>query len=325
MSTIKDVAKKAGVSISTVSYIINNKKKVRPQTKELVLKAIKELNYSPNLVARSLKTKKTHSLGVIVPDLSNMFFTEIIKGIEDIASKDGYVIILCSTYEDVKKEEKDLNTLLNKDIDGLIFIGTGKTSIRNISKSTPVVLVDRKLGSSFLSVMVDNKKGGTLATDHLLSRRDSEVFLFTGPLTINTYFERMNGYIEALKKHGYEYNEKLIINCDINYDGGISAFESLIKSNSNVRSIFAANDLIALGVERAVLKNGLKIPDDIMIVGYDDIPTSSIVNPSLTTIKQPTYQMGVTAAKLLFGQLNNKSLDSKHIILEPELIIRETT
>lgn len=325
MVTIKDVAKRAGVSVSTVSYVINNKKKVKPQTKEKIFKVIDELKYSPNLTARSLKTKKTNSIGVIVPDLSNMFFTEIIKGIEDVASKENYVIILCSTYENVEKEEKDLKTLLNKNIDGLIFIGTGKTYIPQINKKVPIVLVDRKLGESNLSVMVNNKIGGFLATDHLLNKRDSEVFLFTGPLTINTYFERMNGYLEALRKHGYDYNEKLIINCDVSYAGGMEASKKLISNITTIKSIFAANDLIALGIIKAVLQSGLKIPDNVMIVGFDDIPTSSIVNPSLTTIRQPTYLMGTKAAELILNQLSNKPIENKHIILEPELIIRDTT
>ena len=317
--------KKAGVSVSTVSYVVNNKKKVKLQTKEKIFKAINELNYSPNLTARSLKTKRTNSIGVIVPDLSNMFFTEIIKGIEDTASKENYVIILCSTYENIEKEEKDLKTLLRKDIDGLIFISTGKVHIPQINKKVPIVLVDRKLDSSYLSVMVNNKMGGFLATDHLLNKRDSEVFLFTGPLTINTYFERMNGYLEALRKHEYDYNEKLIINCDVSYNGGMEAYKKLISNITTIKSIFAANDLIALGIIKAVLQSGLKIPDNVMIVGFDDIPTSFIMNPSLTTIRQPTYLMGVKAAELILNQLNNKPIENKQIILEPELIVRDTT
>jgi len=323
MVTIKDVANKAGVSISTVSYVINHKKKVKPQTEEKIFNAIKELNYSPNLTARSLKTKRTNSIGVIVPDISNMFFTEIIKGIEDTASKENYVIILCSTYENAEKEEKELKTLIDKDVDGLIFISTGKTQISDIHKKVPIVLVDRKLGSSYLSVMLNNKKGGFLATDYLLSKRNAEVFLFTGPLTINTYFERMSGYLEALEKHGYSYNERSIINCEVSYSGGIKAFENFAYKNE-IKSIFAANDLIALGLIKSILQSGLKIPDDIMIVGFDDIPTSSIINPSLTTIRQPTYFMGLKAAELIFNKLNDNPIEEKHIILEPELIVRDS-
>ena len=173
--------------------------------------------------------------------------------------------------------------------------------------------------------MVNNKKGGFLATEHLLNKKNSEVFFFTGPLTINTYFERMSGYIEALKNHGYEYNENLIINCDVNYNGGIEAVEKLLKDKIQFNSIFAANDLIALGAMKAILKSGLKIPDDVSIIGYDDISTSSIVNPSLTTIRQPTYTMGVKAAGLILNQLNNRPIENKHILLDPELIVRETT
>jgi LacI family transcriptional regulator len=325
MVTIKDVAKRAGVAASTVSYVINNKKSVKKETRERIINAIEELNYSPNLVARSLKTKITHTIGVIVPDLSNMFFTDIIRGIEDTMSKEGYVIILCSTYENIEKEKRDLSILLKKDIDGLIYVSAGKNRIYISDHKIPIVLVDRKIGESYLSVMVNNKKGGFLATDHLLDKNNAEVFILTGPLTINTYFERMNGYIEALKKHGYEYNEHLVINCDSSYAGGIKAIEELLKNKISFRSIFAANDLIALGAMKAIIKNGLRIPNDVSIVGFDDISTSAIVNPSLTTIRQPKYLMGVKAAELILDQLNNRSIDNRHILLEPEIIVRETT
>jgi DNA-binding LacI/PurR family transcriptional regulator len=326
MTTIKDVAKRAKVATSTVSYIINNKKKVKKETKERVLKAIEELNYSPNLVARSLKTKKSNSIGVIVPDLSNEFFIDIIKGIEDTMSVEGYTIILCSTYEDPIKETTYLKVLLKKNIDGLIFIGIGRSqSIEQKARDIPIVIVDRKLGKNLPSVTVNNEKGGFLATDFLLNKRNSDVILLTGPLSINTYFERKVGYMQAYKIHNHEPNEQLIINCEVNHEGGFHAMETLLNEGVSFQSVFASNDLIALGAMKAIFKMGLKIPDDILIIGYDGIKASLFINPELTTIEQPRYLMGTKSAEILLKEMKNQNILNKHIVLEPKLIVRGTT
>jgi len=326
MTTIKDVAKRAHVAVSTVSYAIKKKKKLKKETVEKILKAVQELNYHPNLTARSLKTKKTNTIGVIVPELSNIFFTEIIKGIEDVTSSNDFTIILCCTYEDSEKETRSLNTLIKKDIDGLIFVGTGKNQSSLIEKiNFPIVIVDRKFGKNFISIMVDNKKGGYLATKHLLEKNRSEIYLFTGPLSVNTYFDRMDGYVNALKEYGLDYDESLIIECSIDYDGGYDAVEKLISKNKTMHAIFATNDLIAIGAVKKLLKSGYRIPQDVSIVGYDDIATASIINPELTTIRQPKYVMGKKSAELILDMINGKDVENIHIVLEPELVKREST
>jgi len=169
MTTLKDIAKKANVSVSTVSYVLNNKKTVKPETMQRIMQAVEEAGYYPNQLARGLKTRQTLTLGVIVPDISNEFFTQVIRGIEDTVNQDGYSIILCNTDNDANRERKYIDTLLSKDIDGLIFVGTGKTQYILEKKSAiPVVVVDRKLGDDFSSVMVDNIKGGYIATEYLI-------------------------------------------------------------------------------------------------------------------------------------------------------------
>jgi LacI family transcriptional regulator len=326
MVTIKDVAEKAGVSQSTVSYVLNKKKKVKQITKDKIIKAAEELNYTPNLIARSLKTKKTNTIGIIIPDLSNIFFAEIIRGIENITNKHDFTIILCCTYDDIEKEKKYLNTLLMKDVDGLIVIGTTKTHhlLRNV-ENLPIVVVDRKLGSDFMSILVNNKKGGFLATNHLLERKKNEIYLFTGPLSSSTCFDRMNGYIDALKQHGLDYNESFILECELSYEGGIKATETIISEKRKFDAIFAGNDLIALGTINTLIKKGYKVPEDVSIVGYDDISTASIFYPALTTIRQPKYLMGIKAAELIIDYINKKIIENNHIVFEPELIIRESS
>lgn len=325
MPTIKDVAKRAGVATSTVSYVLNNNKKLKPETVERVLAAVEELGYRPNLIARSLKTRKTATIGIIVPDIANAFFTEIIRGIEDISEKNDHSVILCNTYEDMDKEEKYLNILLNRDIDGLIFVGTGKnprilSNIRNV----PIVVVDRRIGDSFPSVMVNNEKGGYLAASHLLKRKKEEILLLSGPLAINTYFERLNGYLKAVKEAGMHRNELLIYECEVSYDGGQKTMEDILNHSIHFGSIFAANDLIALGAYNTLMNNGIRIPADLPLVGFDDIPTAHIITPGLTTVRQPTYRIGSKAAEILFRHVNGESKEIEHLVLEPELVVRET-
>ncbi len=326
MATIKDVAELAGVATSTVSYVLNNNKPLKAETREKVFAAIEQLGYRPNLIARSLKTRKTATIGIIVPDLANAFFIEIIRGIEDISEQHGHSVILCNTYENARKEENYLKTLLTRDIDGLIFVGTGKNpKILSDIKEVPIVVVDRRLGDAFPSVMVDNEKGGHLAVSHLLSRKRAEVLLLTGPLSINTYFERMNGYLRALKEAGMTRNDLLIRECTVSYDGGQKAMESVLAEKLSFGSIFAANDLIALGAFNILMKQHILLPGDMSLIGFDDIPTAHIITPGLSTIRQPTYEIGAKAANILFAHIADRSKKIEHIVMEPELVVRETT
>jgi LacI family transcriptional regulator len=325
MATIKDVARLAGVSTSTVSYVLNNNKSLKAETKERVLEAVRQLGYRPNLIARSLKTRKTSTIGIIIPDIANTFFTEIIRGIEDISEQHNHSVILCNTYENSQKEERYLNLLLNRDIDGLIFVGTGKNPrILSDIQGIPLVVVDRRIGDSYPSVMVDNEKGGYLAASYLLEKDKKEILFLSGPLSINTYFERLSGYLRAVKEAGLNRNELLIHECEVSYDGGQTVMKNILDHHVDFGSIFASNDLIALGAFNTLIKNGFSIPDDVLLVGFDDIPTAHIVTPGLTTIRQPTYEIGTKSAKLLYKQLLQGSKEIEHIVLEPELIIRET-
>lgn len=329
MATLKDVAKRAKVSVSTVSYVLNKKKVVKPDTKQRILQAVEEVGYRPNQVARGLKTRRTYTLGVIVPDITNEFFTQIVRGIEDTADRDGYSTILCNTDNDAQKEKKYIETLMSKDIDGLIFIGTGETQdIAEENDAIPVVVVDRKLGNGLNFITVDNVRGGYMATDYLLGKKKSEVAFLTGALSIRTFFDRMTGYINALRDHGVKYNKLLIRECEFSTDGGYRALSGMIEEGVGIDSVFAANDFIALGAIRALMEQGRRIPEDISIVGFDDIALSSIYMPALTTIRQPKYEMGQKAAEIILEEIREKASgrkESKQIILEPSLVIRETT
>lgn len=327
MKTIKEVAQIAGVAVSTVSYVINDSKFVKPATRARVEKAISELNYRPRMTARSLKTKRTHTIGIIVPDISNPFFIDIIYGIESVLQKDGYDIILCNTHESEDAEVRYLENLLNKDVDGLVFISTGRNhnAISN-TNDTPLVIVDRKVSNNFSSVLVDNTVGGQIATQHLIDcYGKEEIYLITGPLLISTYFDRMIGYRKALSENNIQYDEKLVYECNVSLEGGFEAMEKILSSGKIPRKVFIANDMIALGAMKAIIKRGILIPEQIAIVGYDDISTASIVTPELTTIHQPSKKIGCCAADLLMQQIRDPFGSNQQIMLMPTLVIRNTT
>lgn len=326
MATIKDIAKKANVAVSTVSYVLNDKKKVKPETKERILRAIREFEYHPRAAARSLKTKQSLTIGIIMPDVTNLFYTETARGIEDMANQNGYNVILCNTDKDPKKERDYLNTLYSKDVDGIIFIGPclNQNIVRN-RQDTPIVSINSKNGGNISSISVDFVKGGYLATKHLLQKNKSDVLFLSGPLNRSTVFDRLTGYINALRSEGIEYNELMVHQCEVSFQGGYNIIQSIYDRIEGIKSIFSSSDVIALGAIRALIEKGVKIPEDISVVGFDDISIASVYIPSLTTIRQPKYEMGRQAAEFLIKKINDKSLENQCIVLDPELIIRESS
>lgn len=326
MATIRDIAKRANVAVSTVSYVLNDTKKVKPETKERILNAIKEMDFHPRSVAQSLKTRKTMTLGVILPDITNLFYAETIRGIEDAANQYGYNIILCDTDMDSKKEMNYLNTLYSKDVDGIIFLGSCfNDQLVRSRPDTPIIFINSKTGDDFSSVSFNDVKGGYVATKHLLERKNSDIFFLTGPLSRSSFFERMIGYIDALKSEGHRYNELLVQECDVSFQGGYNKAHAIFNKNTEIKSLFAVSDVIALGVIRALKEIGLKVPKDISIVGYDDINISAMFIPALTTVHQPKYMMGQKSVDLLMRKIKDNILENETFIVEPELIIRESS
>lgn len=326
MTTLKDIAKATGFSLSTVSYVLNGKKKVKPETYACIMEAVEKLNYRPNQLARSLKMKHSCSIGVIVPDISNEFFPEILKGIDQIAHEKGYNIFLCNTNNDSALEQESVNMLLSKDIDGIIFIGTANSQILQRSDITiPIVLVDRKIGNTYTSITSDNYLGGYMATEYLIQCGHRNIMLLGGSPTIPNFFERIRGYMDALSDNGIPYTEDCVIICDCSISGGYDAAKELLGRNFDVEAVFAANDLIALGAMRGFRDNGLRVPEDIALVGFDDIAFASHAIPALSTISQPKFDMGKIAAEKLFAQIFDDEKAVEHIVLNPTLVVRETT
>lgn len=328
--TIKDIAYLAGVSKTTVSKVINNKDdSISKSTRDKILQIMKEQNYVPNKLAQSLVTKRTKTIGLLIPDIRNPFFTDISRGAEDFARKEGYNIIFCNTDEDYEKEVECVSMLCEKMIDGIIFAPSSNTSDKKHLYSdlkTPVVLVDRKieLANAKGIVKVDNKNGTYEGTKHLIKQGHRNILYLSGPLKNDISKERLQGYIMALEKSDILVKEENIVEGEYKYEW---AYE-FIKNLDEIKytAICCGNDLIAIGAIQALKEKKFKIPEDVSVVGFDDIETAKLIDPSLTTIRQPAYEMGEKASEILIDNLKNNSSESaKTITFKQQLIIRNST
>lgn len=328
--TIKDIAALAGVSKTTVSKVINNKDdSISKATKDKILQIMKEQNYVPNKLAQSLVTKRTKTIGLLIPDIRNPFFTDISRGAEDFARKEGYNIIFCSTDEDYEREAECVSMLCEKMIDGIIFAPSSNTSHeenRYNDLEIPMVLVDKKIELSNAKgvVKVDNKNGTYEATKHLIKQGHKDILYLSGPLKNDISKERLQGYIRALEKNNLTVKEENIVEGKYRYEWAYDFIKHLEEIKCT--AICCANDLMAIGAIQALRERNFKIPDDISIVGFDDIQTSKLIDPSLTTVRQPAYEMGQKASEILINNLkNNKKESVGTVIFKPQLIIRNST
>ncbi len=331
--SIKDIAEEAGVAISTVSNVINKKGMVTKKTSFKVLKAIKKLGYRPNIIARSLRTKKTKTIGVILQDISNPFGSHVIKGMEEVARKRGYVLILGCTFYDKEEENRQVNVLLSQFIDGLIFIsGYDNNSLveRIHKKGLPVVVADRELNNKNIpSVLIDNKEAMIKAVDYLCKFGHKNIGYVTfGTEGQTTTRKRYLGYIEGLKKNNLPVKEEYIIideslrlkETDRTYD----VMKNFIKGHRLPSAFVTLSDVNAFGLIKALKKSGLRVPEDISVIGFDNVYFSNFLDPLLTTIKQPKKLMGKKAMNLLIDIIEKKNIDDINIKLPTKLIIRDS-
>ncbi|MBC7320565.1 LacI family DNA-binding transcriptional regulator [bacterium] len=333
MATIKDVAERAGVSVMTVSRVINNSRYVSQETREKVERAMKELGYVPNALAHGLITKRTHVLGLIVSDITNPFFTTIARGVEDTAIKNGFNIILCNTDEDVEKEEKYIDLLLRKRVEGIILSPADcnkRDGIeRIIMRNVPLVLIDRCIdGLNLDCVYSDSISGAYELTKYLVSLGHKRIGIIVGPRRISTARDRIEGYKKALQEAGIPIDEALIRWGEkYSREDGYKNTKELLATNSPPTAIFGGNRLITVGILKAIRELGLKIPDDISVVSFDEVEDMSVTNPFLTVVSQDSYKMGVIAVECLLKRIKEKDKSfnaPQNIVLQPELVIRES-
>jgi len=329
MATMKQVAEKAGVSTTTVSHVINNTRVVSEDARERVLSVIQELRYIPSAVARSLKNDRTHTIGMMIPNNSNPYFAELIQGIEDASFELGYNIILCNSYDDPKKQAAYIRVLMEKRIDGLILVSSGSDedlSMLLANEVIPKVLVDREVtGVAADLIEADHVQGAYEATRYLISLGHKRIACVAGPDTLLPSGGRVAGYQRALKEAGITVCDDFIVHSDFTSEGGFNAFQKLLTLDSKPTAIFASNDLMAIGGICAANQAGVKIPQDLSVIGYDDIALASFSTPPLTTIAQPKYQIGQLTAKTLVERISNPDSQVRRTMLTPELVIRQST
>ncbi|MBS4204464.1 LacI family DNA-binding transcriptional regulator [Lederbergia citrea] len=326
--TIKDIAAKSGVSISTVSRVLNRKEEgMSQETREKVLQVIEELNYQPNLFARGLITKQSKLLGLVVPNIQNPFFPELCRGAEDEANRHQYSLIICNSDDNAAKEESYLRLLNEKQVDGILLSSGDNLSVLTEKQleygKTPFVLMDRGGDSGkYNSIFVDNEKGGYLAGRHLIELGHRKVACIIGSENLRNSNERLAGFRRAMMEVGMELPDDHIINGEFHIEPAYKQSKEFLE-NKNVTAIFTCNDLMACGVYQAASELGMKIPDDLSIIGFDDIPLVSALIPKLTTIRQDIYNMGRRAAKMLIDHIEKGENDI--VIFEPSIIVRGST
>jgi LacI family transcriptional regulator len=329
MATMRDVAERAGVSVTTVSHVINETRPVSRELKERVLAVMHELGYQPNLLARGLRRGETCTIGVVVPDSTNPYFAEVTRGVEDCSFGEGYSVILCNSDGDPHKEQIYANVLAEKQVDGIIFVSVALAEAQVCAlqgQEVPVVVINRKVPwASFDSIMTDNARGGWLATQHLLELGHRRIGCITGPSDLTPSAERIDGYRRALEESGLTVDDRLVIKGGFNFDGGYAAARVLLALPDRPTALFACNDLMAVGAMRAAQELGLEVPNDLSVVGYDDIELVSFITPPLTTIYQPKHEIGVVAATMLLERMQDFCLPPRGRILDISLLVRCST
>jgi len=328
-TTIKDVAREVGVSINTVSRALNGKPDVSPETRRLVLKTAQRLNYMPNKLARGLRSNKTGIIGVIVADIANPFFSAVVKGMGKAAKGLGYSIILQDTSENYKNEEEAIQIMISEQVDGLLItpVQTEKRSIHMLQESgIPFVLVARYFDDADTDyVVADDVQGGYLATAHLIEKGHEKIAFINGPPYNSSAIERFQGYKKALEEHDIGLNESLIRNGALTMEDGYTYGKALLMDHDpQPTALFTFSDFVALGAMKAVREVGLRIPEDIAIVGYDDIDFAFCLESPLTTIRFPKREIGEEAISVLEKKIDGQKCHS-NLKIPVELVIRQSS
>jgi LacI family transcriptional regulator len=335
MSTINDVAKLAGVSAMTVSRVINNSGYISRETRSRVEAAIAELAYVPNAVGRQLRSKRTKMLALVLSDIMNPFFTTIARGVEDVARAQGFSVMFCNTDESEAEEAKYLLMLVQRQVDGVLLVpaSTSGRSLRLLSSQhMPVVVLDRRVQSRHIdSVRSDSEAGAYTLTEHLIGLGHRRIAVLTGRRSVSTSIDRVAGYCRAMLDAGLELDDGLVRYGEYNYgeynqvDGNRMALE-VLAADPRPTAIFAANNFIAFGAMRSLREAGLRVPEDVSIVAFDDLPVAWLSDPFMTVVDQPAYEIGRRGAELLLARLDGTiSGPGRDVVLPSELRIRRSS
>lgn len=328
MATIKDVAKMAGVSTTTVSHVINKTRFVAQETESLVLQAIKDLNYSPSAVARSLKVNTTKSIGMIVTTSEAPYFAEIIHAVEEHCYRQGYSLFLCNTQNNAEKIKNHLEMLAKKRVDGILVMCSeylpDSLNLLHSFENIPMVVMDWG-PNVHTDIILDNSfDGGYLATKYLIENGHKYIGIIAGELTKTTAKTRYEGFIHAMKEAGLTVNPNWVMEGFFEPEDGYECMNKILSQDNLPTAVFCCNDVMALGAISAIGEKGLRVPEDISIIGYDNIHASRFYSPPLTTVHQSKSRLGVQAVNLLFERINHKSDQKEKIEIHPELVVRKS-
>ena len=329
MATIKDVAALAGVSFTTVSHVMNQTRPVSTPVAAKVNAAIKQLNYVPSGVARSLRGSQTGTIGLLVPNNTNSYFAELARGIEDYCERNDYCVFLCNSDDDVRKQTNYLRVLREKRIDGLIVASAGDDAVLAElleAARVPVVMVDRQIAGLLAdAVQIDHEAGAYLATRHLLELGHRAIACISGPSGMDVSTLRVDGFLRAMAERELPVALEAIVQSDFSSPGGYAAAKHLFQT-IKPSAIFASNDMMGIGTLRAAAELGLRVPQDVSVIGFDDIELGRYVFPALTTVGQPILLLGETTAQTLLARINGSLLGEPHRqIMPPRLTVREST
>lgn len=327
--TIYNVAQRAGVSIATVSKVLNHTGRISEETRRRVLAIMDEMGYQPSVVASALTGKSTFTIGMLVPDLANPFFAEVARFTEDRGHELGYNIVICSTDNDPEKEADYISLLQQKSVDGLIIAtGTANDAILKdmLKRNIPIALFARDLPTMAVdTVLVDDYMGGYLAASHLAELGHRRIAVIAEGTQVLSSRERLRGYRSAMEEHGIDIDERLIGVSDFTIEGGKRTAGALLDGTEPPTAIFACNDLLAIGAIQAARERGIAVPDHLSVVGFDNTMLADIVYPPLTTVAQPIRQIGSQVVDLLVQEIRGDKRNKQRIILLPELVVRGST
>ena len=333
MTGLKDVAKYTGLSISTISRVLSNKNYVNKNTREKVMEAVRMLNYSPNIMAQSLKKGRSNTIALIIPSIQNLIFADVTRGVEDTARKNGYTVILCNTDENMEIEKTYIKTLRTRLIDGFVVSSMlpHSTHIQQLrNENFPMVLTLRAYDKSIDAVITNNRHAAYNAIKYLIERGHRKIAITLGDTELTLYSERYKGYLQALEEFNIPPDEKLVIRQRTNIGSFYSLVKTMLENKIIPDAVFSTTDSQAITVMRAIYDCGYRIPADISVLGFDDVEISALVEPPLSTVSQPFYEIGVLAVQKLIYQIDYKEkygvLDKPLVdIVETNLLIRKST
>ncbi|MGA7573580.1 MAG: LacI family DNA-binding transcriptional regulator [Terriglobales bacterium] len=331
MATIAEVAKRARASTGTVSNVIRGTVRVSPGLRARVEAAIRDLDFHPNEIARSLKVNQTYMLGLVLPDVTNPFFPQIIRGAEDRAMERGFLLVTANTDEQMERERRIVSALRSRRVDGILLAPTRGKDVdhirRTIESGIPIVCLDRApAGMKIDTVMLDNVRGAQECVRHLIRAGYNRIAIITGPLELGVARERLRGYEEGLREAGIEVSKELILEGDFRENSGYRLAKQLLLQFTRPSAIFVSNGVMALGVLQALDELGVRCPEDVAIANFDDIAGDRSFHPQLTVVSQPGYEIGARGATMLMDRIEGKVTRKSTVVrMAPTLIVREST